>query len=288
MLVDMKQLLKNAQSEGYALGAFNVQNLETTLATIRGAALANSPIILQISESTIRYGGLKTMTAIAEIVAREEAGDIPVALHLDHGKSFRTVAACIQAGFSSIMIDASELPINENIILTKQAVDYAHRKDVMAQGELGVVKGLEEATQDEREKQMTDPKEAKHFVEQTGVDTLAVAIGNVHGIVKMKKGNPGLSISHLKKLKKMIPNTPFVLHGASGLGDAQLKEAISNGITIVNFNTALKVHFTQQLRATLQGNPDLFDLREYLRPSMDALTDMVKGLLDVLGSSKKA
>lgn len=287
MLVDLKQLLNNAKEQHYALGAFNVHNLETTLGVVRGAIKAKSPIILQLSESTIRYGGLKTITAMIEHIAQDEAGGIPVALHLDHGKSFRTVAACVQAGFSSIMIDASELPLSENIILTKQAVDYAHRKDVIAQGELGIVKGLEEASQKEREKSMTDPLEAKHFVEQTGIDTLAVAIGNVHGIVKMKKGNPGLNTEQLKKIVKAVPNTPLVLHGASGLGDAQLQDAIENGIAIVNFNTILKVEFTSSLRATLKAGNDLFDPRDVFKPSMDSLTVLVEHALTTLGSAGK-
>lgn len=280
----MKQLLNDAKSNGYALGAFNVHNLETTIGVVRGAVAAKSPIVLQISEDTIRYGGLKAMTAIVEIVAQDEAGDIPVALHLDHGKSFRTVAACIQAGFSSIMIDASDLPLNENVILTKQAVDYAHRKDVIAQGELGVVKGLEEATKTQRDHEMTDPAEAKFFVEQTGVDTLAVAIGNVHGIVKIKKGNPGLDIKRLKALRTLLPETPLVLHGASGLSNKEIKEAIQNGIQIVNFNTELKVEFTTALRKTLT-NKDIYDPRDAFRPSIDMLMKMVKDRLEVLGSA---
>jgi fructose-bisphosphate aldolase class II len=285
MLVDLKQLLEDAQKGNYSLGAFNVHNLETTLAVVRGAAAAKSPIILQVSEGTIRYGGLRTITAIVEIVARDEAGSIPVALHLDHGKSFRTVAACIQAGFSTIMIDASDLPMNENIILTKQAVDYAHRKDVLAQGELGVVKGLEEASKIEREQLMTDPKEAKYFVDQTGVDTLAVAIGNVHGIVKIKKGNPGLNLKLLDALHAAMPNVPLVLHGASGLENKELQDALHRGIRIVNFNTEMKVRFTQQLRTTLEGNAELFDPRDILRPSMDAVMGLVKERLEILGSA---
>jgi fructose-bisphosphate aldolase class II len=287
MLVDLKTLLKDAEKGKYTLGAFNVHNLETTLAIVRAAVMQKAPIILQVSEGTIRYGGLKTITAIVEIVARDEAGPIPVALHLDHGKSFRTVAACIQAGFSSIMIDASDLPLNENIILTKQAVDYAHRKDVMAQGELGIVKGLEEASQEEREKLMTDPADAKYFVEQTNIDTLAVAIGNVHGIVKIKKGNPGLNIKRLDAIHAAIPSTPLVLHGASGLTKEQLHESFKHGIRIVNFNTEMKDRFTQQLRATLSGNETLFDPRDVLRPSMDAVSEIVRDRLDVLGCSNK-
>src|SRR3989339_105519 len=146
MLVHLEKLLKDAQTKKYALGAFNVENLETTLGVVRGAMEAKSPVIIQVSETSIQYAGLKAITAIVEVISRDEAGDIPIALHLDHGKSFRSVAECIRQGFSSIMMDASDMPLTENIILTKQAVDYAHKKEVLVQGELGVVKGLEEVT----------------------------------------------------------------------------------------------------------------------------------------------
>ncbi|MFC1687598.1 ketose-bisphosphate aldolase [Patescibacteria group bacterium] len=285
MLTHISELIADANQNKYALGAFNVQNLETTLAIIRAAVAKKSPIIIQMSEQTIKYGGLKTMTAMIETMARDEAGNIPIALHLDHGRSFRTVAECIAAGFSSIMIDNSDVPFKENVILTRQSVEYAHKKDVWVQGELGVVKGLEEANPEDREKFMTDPDEAIQFVEETEVDTLAVAVGNVHGIVKLKKGIPKLNIKRLKEIHRAIPKTPLVLHGASGLQADQVKETIEEGISIVNMNTILKLEFANKLRDTLIGHPEYFDIREILQPSTDALQKVAEAHLETFGSA---
>ena len=290
MLTHIKELIHDAIARDYAVGAFNVENVETTLSVVRAAVQEKSPIILQVSENTIGYAGLKVITSIVEHVARDEAGSIPVALHLDHGKSFRSVAACVQAGFSSIMIDASDMPMQENVILTKQAVDYAHRKEVWVQGELGVVKGLEEAmTLAEREPFMTKPEEAKKFVADTGVDTLAVAVGNVHGVVKLRKGAVhNLDIDRLDDIRKVIPETPLVLHGASGVSAASLKEAIQHGIRVVNMNTELKLAFVDTLRQTLKNDPEVFDPRVMFKPSMLAIQELVASKLRALGSTGKA
>ncbi len=287
MLVHLKKLLKDAQTKKYALGAFNVENLETTLGVVRGAMQAKSPVIIQVSETSIQYAGLKAITAIVEVISRDEAGDIPIALHLDHGKSFRSVAECIRQGFSSIMMDASDMPLTENIILTKQAVDYAHKKEVLVQGELGVVKGLEEVTPEERKKMMTDPEDAEEFVAKTSVDTLAVAVGNVHGILKMQKGNPGLDFERLEMIHKRIPKTPLVLHGASGLASSEIKEAIKHGIRIINIDTDLRLVFTTVLRDTLGRDSSVFDPREVLKPSISALKAVVKEKLEIFGSANK-
>lgn len=290
MLTHIKELIHDAIARDYAVGAFNVENIETTLSVVRAAVQEKSPVILQVSENTIGYAGLKVITSIVEHVARDEAGSIPVALHLDHGKSFRSVAACVQAGFSSIMIDASDMPVQENVILTKQAVDYAHRKEVWVQGELGVVKGLEEAmTLAEREPFMTKPEEAKKFVADTGVDTLAVAVGNVHGVVKLRKGaTHNLDILRLDEIRKVLPETPLVLHGASGVSAASLKEAIQHGIRVVNMNTELKLAFVDALRQTLKNDPEVFDPRLMFKPSMLAIQELVAGKLRALGSTGKA
>ncbi len=290
MLTNIRELVYDAIARNYAVGAFNVDNVETTLAVVRAAVLEKSPIILQVSETTIAYAGLPVITSIVEHVARDSAGNIPVALHLDHGKSFHSVAACVQAGFSSIMIDASDMPMQENIILTKQAVDYAHRKDVWVQGELGVVKGLEEAmTLAEREPFMTKPTEAKKFVEETGVDTLAVAVGNIHGVVKLRKGSThSLDLDRLDDIREAIPNTPLVLHGASGVSVSALQEAITHGIRIVNMNTELKLAFVGALRHTLTTDADAYDPRTIFTPSMQAVTDLVAAKLRALGSTGKA
>lgn len=290
MLTHIKELIHDAIARDYAVAAFNVENVETTLSVVRAAVQEKSPVILQVSENTIGYAGLKVITSIVEHVARDEAGSIPVALHLDHGKSFRSVAACVQAGFSSIMIDASDMPVQENVILTKQAVDYAHRKEVWVQGELGVVKGLEEAmTLAEREPFMTKPEEAKKFVADTGVDTLAVAVGNVHGVVKLRKGaTHNLDILRLDEIRKVLPETPLVLHGASGVSAASLKEAIQHGIRVVNMNTELKLAFVDALRQTLKNDPEVFDPRLMFKPSMLAIQELVAGKLRALGSTGKA
>lgn len=288
MLVHLSELIKEAKEKKYALGAFNVENLETTLGVVRAAQKVKSPVIIQVSETSIDYAGLKAITSIVETIAREEAGDIPIALHLDHGKSFRSVAECVRVGFSSIMMDASEMPLTENIILTKQAVDFAHRKDVLVQGELGVVKGLEEASSEERDKAMTDPDEAEEFVEKTGVDTLAVAVGNVHGIIKMRKGNPGLDLERLEQIHKKMLRIPLVLHGASGLPKDQIREGMKRGIIIINIDTELRLAFTNTLRLTLTEDPDVYDPREVLKPSIRALQRVIEAKLKIFGSAGAA
>jgi len=285
MLVHLSELIKEAKEKKYALGAFNVENLETTLGVVRAAQKVKSPVIIQVSETSIDYAGLKAITSIVETIAREEAGDIPIALHLDHGKSFRSVAECVRVGFSSIMMDASEMPLIENIILTKQAVDFAHKKDVLVQGELGAVKGLEEASSKERDKAMTDPDEAEEFVEKTGVDTLAVAVGNVHGIIKMRKGNPGLNLERLEQIHKKMLHIPLVLHGASGLPKDQIREGMKRGVRIINIDTELRLAFTNTLRLTLTEDPDVYDPREVLKPSIRALQRVIEAKLKIFGSA---
>ncbi len=288
MLVHIRELLQDARKNGYALGAFNIENLETTLGVVRAAVKQHSPVILQVSETSIEYAGLKTITGIVQTIASMETGDVPIALHLDHGKSFRSVAECVRAGFSSIMMDASDLPVMENVLLTKQAVDYAHRSSVYVQGELGIVKGLEEVSTEERKKLMTDPDEAHDFIAKTGVDTLAVAVGNVHGIIKMQKGNPGLDLGRLEKIHAAIPETPLVLHGASGLPREQIAKGIALGITIINIDTEIRLAFTKSLKETFVREPDEFDPREVLKPSIDAIQGVVEEKIQVFGSSHRA
>lgn len=290
MLTHIRELVQDAIARDYAIGAFNVENVETTLGVIHAAVQEKSPVILQVSETTIAYAGLKVITSIVEHVARDVAGPIPVALHLDHGKTFRSVAACVQAGFSSIMMDASDMPLQENVILTKQAVDYAHGKEVWVQGELGMVKGLEEAmTLTEREPFMTKPAEAKQYVNDTQVDTLAVAVGNVHGVVKLRKGmTHNLDLERLDAIRHALPETPLVLHGASGVSPESLREAIAHGIRIVNMNTELKLAFAGALRKTLQDSPDAYDPREIFKPGIDAIHKLVAAKLRTLQSTGKA
>ncbi len=288
MLVHLSELIKDAKEKSYTLGAFNIENLETTLGVVRAAVAKLSPIILQVSETSIRYAGLKAITSIVQTISSVEAGDIPIALHLDHGKSFRSVAECTRAGFTSIMMDASDMPFTENVILTKQAVDFAHQKGVLVQGELGVVKGLEEVDQEERAELMTKPEEAQDFVAKTKVDTLAVAVGNVHGIIKMQKGNPGLDLERLDAIHQLIPNTPLVLHGASGLPQNQIKEGVKRGISIINIDTEIRIAFTGALRDTLLHDPQLFDPRELLTPSIQAMKKVAEDKIEMFGSAGMA
>lgn len=288
MLVHISELIKEANQKHYAVGAFNIENLETTLGVVRAASNQKSPVILQVSETSIKYAGLKAITHIVEVIAKEEAGRVPIALHLDHGTSFLTVAECVRVGFSSIMIDASAVPFTENIVITKQAVDYAHRYDVWAQGELGVVKGLEEVTEEQREKLMTDPDDAYEFVEKTGVDTLAVAVGNIHGIAKLRQSYPQIDFKRLDSIHKKIPKVPLVLHGASGLSADQIKKSIDLGIRIINIDTELRVGFTNALRETLDRNSEIYDPREVLRPSIEAIQKVVEAKIKIFGSKGMA
>ncbi|MBU4332574.1 class II fructose-bisphosphate aldolase [Patescibacteria group bacterium] len=274
MLVHIKEVISWAQKKKCAVGAFNTSNLETTLGIVNGAIKAKKPIIIQVSETAIKYAGLKPITHIVETVAKNEAVNVPVALHLDHGKSFHSVAECIHAGFSSIMIDASDVPFDENVVLTKQAVDYAHKYDVWAQGELGQVKGWEDNVFSEKGF-LTDPKEAQEFVEKTGINTLAVAIGNVHGVEKIRKGLPRLDIKRLKEINAKI-KVPLVLHGASGLGRDQIFQAVANGIRIINIDTEIRLIFTTTLRRVLSQHKEEIDIRNLMPQPMEAVQRLVE------------
>ncbi len=204
-LVHIKNLLKDANRGKYALGAFNTQNLETTLAIMRAAEKNRAPLVIQVSEATIDYAGLMSIAEIVKTAAKNILLHAPVALHLDHGKKFQSIIGCIKVGFSSIMMDASHLPFKENIAATKKAAEYAHRHGVFAQGELGRLAGVEDVVRVAgHEAFMTHPDEAAEFVKKTGIDTLAVSIGNVHGIVKMREGVPKLDLGRLKEIQKKI------------------------------------------------------------------------------------
>lgn len=289
MLTTVHQLLDHAKAHRYAVGAFNTVNLEMTLGIIRGAIDANAPVIIQVTETTIDYAGLKPITHIVETIAKNAAVNVPVALHFDHGKSFRSVAECIHAGFSSIMIDASDLPYDENVALTKQAVDYAHKHDVLAQGEVGQMKKAAdvEATL-HREQYLTNPKEAESFVMSTGIDALAVAIGNVYGVSKMKAGAPPLDLTRLHDIHERIPEIPLVLHGASMLPREQVRAASERGVRIINIITELEFTYTQSLRQTLSAKKNDFDPRNLFEPSIEAMQLLVKRKLDDFGAAGMA
>lgn len=283
MLVEAAYLLKKAQKEGYALGAFNIYNLETALGVARAAVALNSPIVMQVSESTIEYAGLKPITHIVSTIAKNEAVSVPVALHLDHGKSFKSVSECIAAGFSSVHIDASALAFDENISLTREVVDYAHNKKIWVQAELGAIPGGHgDVGEKSEELPLVDPEQVEEFVRKTNVDSLAIAVGTAHGIFKNER-------IHFDLLKRVRAKTdiPLVLHGSSGVPDEEIKKAIEIGINKINVGTAIKVAFTKTVRETVEKNPNITDVRKLLNPAIQAVQKVVEHKLELFGSAGK-
>ncbi|MGC8998168.1 MAG: class II fructose-1,6-bisphosphate aldolase [Candidatus Bathyarchaeia archaeon] len=305
MLVTNKELLKKAQKEAYAVGAFNIQNLESLLAVVEAAVEEKSPVIVAITPSAIKYGGLNYLAGLVKTAA--ESVLVPMSLHLDHGEDVEIVKKCLEAGFTSVMIDGSHLPFEENIALTKRVVDIAHLKGVSVEGELGKLAGVEEKTVEEREAVLTDPREAEEFVRRTGVDALAVSIGTSHGAYKFK-GEPQLDFERLKQIRERV-EVPLVLHGASsvpqwiiekatkygaelagakGIPEDHIKRAIALGITKINIDTDLRLTFTATVREVLAKSSKEFDPRKILGPAKEAMKDVVKAKMRLFGSSGKA
>jgi len=305
MLVTNKEILSTAKTEGYAVGAFNINNLETLLAIVEASVEERSPVIVAVTPSAIRYAGLKYLVEMVKAAA--ESASVPMSLHLDHGEDVETVSRCIDAGFTSVMIDGSHLNFEENISLTKRVVVLAHSRGVSVEAELGRLAGVEESTVEEKEAILTDPDAAKEFVERTGVDALAVAIGTSHGAYKFK-AEPKLDFERLKVIRKKV-KVPLVLHGASsvpswiiekavkygaelsgakGIPEEHIKKAISLGITKINIDTDLRLAFTGTIREVLANSPKEFDPRKILGPAKEAIKEVVKGKMRLFGSSGKA
>ncbi|MEM1551965.1 MAG: class II fructose-1,6-bisphosphate aldolase [Candidatus Bathyarchaeia archaeon] len=305
MLVTNKELLLKAQKEAYAIGAFNIQNLESLLAVVEAAAEEKSPVIVAVTPSAIKYGGLNYLARLVKTAA--ETTPVPMSLHLDHGEDLETVKKCLEAGFTSVMIDGSHLPFEENVALTKRVVDVAHQKGVSVEGELGRLAGVEEKTVEKREVVLTDPKEAEEFVKRTGVDALAVSIGTSHGAYKFK-GEPQLDFERLKQIRERV-KVPLVLHGASsvpqwiiekatkygaelsgakGIPEEHIRKAISLGITKINIDTDLRLAFTATVREVLANSPKEFDPRKILGPAKEVMKEVVKAKMRLFGSSGKA
>lgn len=283
MLVNGKRLLEDARDKGYAVGAFNVNNMEIVQAIIEAAEETKSPCILQASQGAIKYAGLDFLFALAKTAA--DVSTVPVAIHLDHGTDFEQIVQCIRAGFSSIMIDASKYPLEENIETTKKIVEIARPINVTVEAELGKIGGTEDQiVVDERDATYTDPEEAKIFVERTGVDSLAVAVGTAHGVYK---GEPKLDFDRIKALRDAV-SCPLVLHGSSGVPYDALRKAISLGIAKVNIDTDLRLSFTDGLKAFLKDNPDNFDPRKILGPARENMKKAVIEKMEVFGSVGKA
>lgn len=307
-LVTTKDMFEKSMKEHFAIGAFNVNNMEIIQGIVDAAAEENSPVILQASSSAIKYARIGFLKKMIE--AALEENDIPIALHLDHGPDFETCKMCIDNGFSSVMIDGSKYDFEENIALTKKVVEYAHNRGVVVEAELGKLAGIEDdvnvATSDAM---YTDPDQAKEFVERTGCDSLAIAIGTSHGAYKFK-GEAKLRFDILENVKKKLPNTPIVLHGAStvipelvemcnkyggnipgakGVPDEILHEASLRGISKINVDTDLRLAMTGAIRKALAENPEVFDPRKYMLPARDLIKEIVQHKIkNVFGSSNKA
>ena len=307
-LVTTKEMFEKSMKEGFAIGAFNINNMEIIQGIVDAAQKQNSPVILQASSGAIKYARIKYLMKMVEAAVEET--NIPIAIHLDHGPDFETCKMCIDNGFTSVMIDGSKYSFEENVALTKKVVAYAHERGVVVEAELGQLAGIEDDVNvSEEDAKYTDPDQAKEFVERTGCDSLAIAIGTSHGAYKFK-GEARLRMDILKQVKEKIPNTPIVLHGAStvipelvetcnsyggdipgakGVPDEILHEASLSGVPKINVDTDLRLAFTGEIRKSLAENPSAFDPRKYLTPAREKITEVVEHKIkDVFGSSNKA
>lgn len=308
MLVNTKEMLNNANNSDYAIGAFNFNNMESLQAITRAANDNNSPVIIQTSQSAIKYMGMEYILNMVNGALEET--NIPIALHLDHGSSFDICKTCIDAGYTSVMFDGSALPYEENVRITKMVVDYAHPRGVTVEAELGTLAGIEdEVNVSQDDAKFTDPDQAKEFVELTGCDSLAIAIGTSHGAYKFKS-EPKLRFDILKKVKEKIPNIPIVLHGAStvikelvdecnkyggkidgaqGVPDEILHEAAKIGVSKINVDTDLRLAQTAAIREKMETEPEKFDPRNYLGKAREKTYNVVAHKIqNVFGSKNKA
>lgn len=284
MLVHIKDIVKKAQKGGYAVGAFNIHNIESALGVAQAAARAKSPAIIQVSEGTIKYMGIKPITHIVSTVAKNVAVNVPIALHIDHGKSFNSVLECINAGFSSVHIDASELPLDENIRLTKSVVTIAHSKGVWVQGEIGAIKGEHgRITGKIKDVPLAKPEEVFKFIKEAGIDTIAAAVGTAHGVYT----NEDINFRILKEITSKVKN-PFILHGGSGVEDKKIKKAIKEGVTVINIGTDIKVAFSKTLIDNCAKNKKETDPRNLLKPTIGAIEEVVFKKMKLFGSAGKA
>lgn len=305
--VTTKEMFKKAYEGHYAVGAFNVNNMEIVQGIVEAAKEEQSPLILQVSAGARKYAKHNYLLHLVE-AAMENTG-LPIALHLDHGADFDICKACVDGGFTSVMIDGSKYPFEENIELTKRVVDYAHNKGVVVEAELGKLAGVEDAVKvNTKDATYTDPDQAVEFVERTGVDSLAIAIGTSHGAYKFK-GKPELDFPRLEKITNMLPGFPLVLHGAStvipefveecnkyggklagaqGCPEDMLKKAGTFGVCKINIDTDLRLAMTASIRKYLYEHPEDFDPRSYLGKGREAIKQMVAHKMrDVLNSSHR-
>ncbi|MDI3480659.1 MAG: tagatose 1,6-diphosphate aldolase GatY/KbaY [Tepidanaerobacteraceae bacterium] len=279
-LVSSKEMLISAQKGHYAIAAFNIHNMETLKAVVEAAREERAPVILQATPGTCRHAGVNFLYAMAKTAALE--ADIPIALHLDHGDDVELAFKCIDAGFTSVMVDGSKLPFEQNVEMVRKVVDYARPRGVQVEAELGRVGGVEEELSvSEYEAAMTEPGKAAEYVERTGVDSLAVAIGTAHGMYY--KGEPKLDFERLEKIKNLVA-VPLVLHGCSGVPDDMVKKAIALGICKINIATDIKIAFAGALLDYFKDNPKEVDPRKYFKPAQEAVKDVVKSKIRLAGS----
>ena len=309
-LVSTKEMFEKAYKGGYAIGAFNVNNMVIVQGITQAAMEENSPVILQVSAGARKYAKHNYLIKLVEAAIMETG--LPIALHLDHGENFDICKACVDGGFSSVMIDGSKYSFEENIAITRQVVEYAHAHGVTVEGELGKLAGIEDDVNvSDEDAQFTNPAEVEEFVSRTGVDSLAIAIGTSHGAYKFKPGQkPRLRFDILEEVSKRLPGFPIVLHGASsvpqefvaqvnryggsmpdaiGIPEEMLRQAASMAVCKINIDSDLRLCMTAAVRKHLCEHPDHFDPRQYLADGRQAIQDMVRHKIrDVLGSSGKA
>ncbi|MHC4560678.1 MAG: class II fructose-1,6-bisphosphate aldolase [Planctomycetota bacterium] len=310
-LVNTKKMFEMAYKNGYAVGAFNVNNMEITQGIIEAVAEEKAPLILQVSRGAREYAKISYLKAIINVVV-EENPDIPIAINLDHGDTFETCKQFVDDGFTSVMIDASHNPFEENIAVTKKVVEYAHARDVVVEAELGQLGGIEEdvvgVSDDDISKHLADPNQVEEFVEKSGVDSLAVAIGTSHGAYKFKK-EPKLAFDVIQEISKKLPGFPLVMHGSSsvlkefkdlinkyggdmpnamGVPEDAVSKAAKMAVCKVNIDTDLRMALTAKIRQVFAEKPGEFDPRKYLGPGRAAIKEMVKHKLRVLGCAGKA
>ena len=309
-LVTSKEMFQKAYEGGYAIGAFNVNNMEIIQGITEAAKEVNAPLILQVSAGARKYANHTYLMKLVEAAVIETG--LPICLHLDHGDSFELCKSCIDGGFTSVMIDGSKFDYEENVRLTKQVVEYAHARGVTVEGELGKLAGIEDAVHVKAEdSSYTDPDEVLDFVTRTGVDSLAIAIGTSHGAYKFKPGTkPQLRFDILEEVQKKLPGFPIVLHGASsvipelvdminsnggsmpdaiGVPEEMLRKAAKMAVCKINIDSDLRLAMTAAIRKHFNDHPDHFDPRQYLAPARTAIHDLVKNkLINVLGCDGKA
>ena len=281
MLVTKKEMLLKAQEGNYAVGAFNVENMEMVMAVIAAAEELNAPVIMQTTPSTVKYAGLDYY--LANVATAAKNAKVPVAMHLDHGSSFSLAMQALRQGYTSIMIDGSHSVFEENIAITKSVVDACKPSNIPVEAELGKVGGKEDDL-DGGDGGYTDPKEALEFVQKTGVNSLAVAIGTAHGVYK---GEPKLDLDRLVEIRKIV-DVPLVLHGASGLSEEAVKESIKRGICKVNFATELRIAYTDGVKELLEEKPETIDPKKYGLVGIEKVKELVKNRMMMCGCQNQA